>query len=210
MTDIKSLIGVERVVFIEFVRFCANNHRVGMNKKEIVGWDIPISPFLREPAILALQSHGILDIDSNGFETWWTLDPSVANEAFEMAESLGLIARYNSGIAPASDRFVHRDDNMPEVVEAADDASRALDELATAVETANEFTVTSDDRLAVVREIRDFSDALRQPSIRASRLWGAIQSSSTLVWLKNEVASGTIRALATQAVVTILKLLGFA
>lgn len=104
---------------------------------------------------------------------------------------------------PAADRFVTRADNAPFF----EDADKKLQAVIDAIPADNELRVSAEDRLLLVREVKDIKSLINQPRVQLRAIYHATRESSILVWFAKELASGVVQALATAAVAALLLLL---
>jgi hypothetical protein len=104
---------------------------------------------------------------------------------------------------PAADRFVTRADNAP----LFEDADKKLQAVIDAIPADNELRVSAEDRLLLIREVKDVQSLIKQPRVQLRAIYHATRESSILVWLAKEAGSGAVRALAAAAVTALLALL---
>ena len=104
---------------------------------------------------------------------------------------------------PAADRFVTRTDNAP----LFEDADKKLQAVIDAIPANNELRVSAEDRLLLIREVKDIKSLINQPRVRLRAIYHATRESSILVWFVKEAASGVVQALAAAAVTALLLLL---
>jgi len=104
---------------------------------------------------------------------------------------------------PAADRFVTRADNAP----LFEDADQQLQAVINAIPADNELRVSAEDRLLLVREVKDIQTLINQQRVQLRAIYHATRESSILAWFAKEAASGVVRALAAAAVAALLLLL---
>lgn len=104
---------------------------------------------------------------------------------------------------PAADRFVTRADNAP----LFEDVDKKLQAVIDAIPADNELRVSAEDRLLLVREVKDIKSLINQPRVQLRAIYHATRESSILVWFAKEAASGVVQALAAAAVTALLLLL---
>ncbi|MCO6414800.1 hypothetical protein JYK14_01215 [Siccirubricoccus sp. KC 17139] len=100
---------------------------------------------------------------------------------------------------PAADRFVRLDHNRP----AVDEAREKLEELANEVQKSNTLPLSTDERAALVAEIRTLAAMLSERVIRLAQVQFAISEAGVLGYLKGSFA-GDVRAAVVGAAVTAL------
>jgi hypothetical protein len=104
---------------------------------------------------------------------------------------------------PAADRFVTRADNAP----LFEDANKKLQAVIDAIPADNELRVSAEDRLLLIREVKDVQSLIKQPRVQLRAIYHATRESSILVSLAKELGTGAVHALAAAAVTALLALL---
>ncbi len=105
---------------------------------------------------------------------------------------------------PAADRFVSIGHNS----QGFSDAISSLSDLAEEVRKTNvDLTADPADKLAIYREVENLKSLLEESKVRVAAIITATRENGILHWLAVQTASGTINALASQAIKFLLSLL---
>ena len=107
-------------------------------------------------------------------------------------------------VIPAADRFVSLSHNSAEVNQAKSALSNLADEIR---KTNTELTADPADKIPISREIENLKLLLEESKIRIGVILTATQENSILLWLTLQTASGTIKALASEAIKFLVSLL---
>jgi hypothetical protein len=129
--------------------------------------------------------------------------PSAGTAPTFISSDLDVGSSVKAASIPAADRFVTRADNAP----LFEDADKKLQAVIDAIPADNELRVSAEDRLLLVREVKDIKSLINQPRVQLRAIYHATRESSILVWFAKEFASGVVQALAAAAVTALLLLL---
>lgn len=148
-------------------------------------------------------------IDSTGEETWsyWELTPigaEVVDDLVSKRNGFPALSASSPDRIPANLFMDLRELSTP-----GGEIGESLSEIASYVETNNEFELAADERAAVVTELRGLQSAIERGSIRTITLVNALRQNGVFQFLKEKVPDKTIGALIGVVMGQIAKWLGW-
>lgn len=147
--------------------------------------------------------------ESTEEETWsyWELTP-IGAEVID-----DLVSKRNGSPASSASSPDHIPANLfmdlQELSAPVSEVGESLSEIASYVETNNEFELAADERAAVVTELRGLQSAIERGSIRTITLVNALRQNGVFQFLREKVPDKTIGALIGVVMGHIAKWLGW-
>lgn len=174
--------------------------------------EIPAAQF--NAIVERLDQLAYIELDVNSPDLFvvkykgWIVGNDKDGDAVSASTSLadGLVASdaVEAEVIPAADRFVPLNHNSG----AFADAASALERLEDTVRSSNGLSVTQEERLAVVSEVRSLRALLDAPTVRVRAIWEAVRGSGVIAWLAKQSAEAVVQAAVIAAATTLLVLVG--
>ncbi|MHB1303409.1 MAG: hypothetical protein ACYCZB_08045 [Acidiphilium sp.] len=218
MAEFPALNAAEKQCLKDFLSVAVNHNRSFLTDYGIsqFGNEFKISPIFLKKFFNQLTQKGVLyRIIENDNQAEYHIADEYIDEIYKFSEQEGIIKpetqnpesdeELEFSPIPASDRFVSRSDNE----DAAQSAIQALSELSKRIIISNELTASSEERVALSKEIDGLKEVVSQSKVRVATIWNAITGSGVLRWLAERAADAAVNAIAFDAITHLSKLCGF-